>query len=91
MGKSSVPFKTNVKRPLQVPDKKTSDWPAKVPKDDDGYFFTPRSRPIRAYVVNEKKEKTKRFQWVLTWVAVIPLGFMILLWLALFFAELFTG
>jgi hypothetical protein len=90
MSKFSVPFKTNVNRPFRLPATKPSSRPARARKVNDGYWFTPR-HPITAYLVNEKKERKKLFQWILIWVAVIPLSFMIIVWLVLLFADLFAS
>jgi hypothetical protein len=91
MGKSRVPFKTNVNRSSRVPTAKPSGGPANVRNTNDGYWLSPRSRPIKAYLVDEKKERKKLSKWILIWTTGIPLSFMAMLWLVLLFTDLFTS
>jgi hypothetical protein len=90
MGKSRVPFKTNVNRLGSKPDADTLGKPAQSGKTNEGYWLRRQDRPIKAYLVNKEKEKKKLTKWILLWVVGIPLGVLALVWLFILIFDLFT-
>lgn len=90
MGKSSVPFKTNVNRPIRKSDEDALARLAKARKANEGYWVRPQDRPMKVRLVDDKKERKELSKWVVIWVVVVPLGFMAMLWLILLFADMFT-
>ena len=90
MGKSPIPFKTNVKRPAGKPDPNALKRPAQGGMANTGYWLRRQDRPIKAYLVNPEKERRKLAKWILTWVVAIPLSFMAVMWLILLIIDLFN-
>jgi len=90
MGKSRVPFKTNVNRPEGKSASGPLGQPVKPRKTNDGYWLRPQDRPIKAYLVNQEKERKKLTKWLLIWVVGIPIGVLALVWLFILVIDLFT-
>jgi len=90
MGKSSIPFKTNVNRPIRKPAADSLNRPAQSEITNTSYWLRRQDRPIKAYLVNPKKERNKLAKWILIWVVAIPLGFMAMMWLVLLIIDMFN-
>ena len=90
MKKTKVPFKTNVKTPPGDREFKPQRVPPLRGTASYGYWLPRRERPIRAVVVDPKKERRKLIRWLAVWVVLVPGGFLFLLWLFLFYFYLFN-
>ena len=89
MGKSKFPFKTNVKSPA---GKRSSvhqvNEPVRV-SAGFGSWEVRRDRPIKAVVVDPKKERMRKLRWLGFWIVLVPSTVMLLLWFSIFVYYLF--
>lgn len=85
MNKSRVPFKTNVNQRIPKAAVNPSNKPAQ-----SGYWLRSQDRPIRARVVNQRKERKQLAEWILVWVTAIPVGLIVTVWMGLLVFDMFT-
>ena len=90
MGKRKIPFKTNLDQPVG----KAPDTPSKKPipthsSTKGGIWIRRKNRPIKAKVVNKKKERSALLIWILKWVIAIPLSAYAIVWLFILMRDLF--
>jgi len=90
MVKSKVPFKTNVDQSIRKVTTPTSKRTGENPITKGGIWISRKNRPIKAAVVNPKKEKTRLIVWILKWVVAIPLFAYFLIWLVIMMTDLFN-
>lgn len=89
MGKRKIPFKTNLDQPVgKVPDT-PSKRPPHTHSTKGGIWIRKKNRPIRAKVVNKKKERAVLLKWILKWVIAIPVSAYALVWLFILMRDLF--
>ena len=89
MGKSKFPFKTNVK---SFSGERSSDHQASEPlrvSAGFGSWAMRRDRPLKAVVVDLKKERLRKLRWLAIWAVLVPGTIMLLAWFSLFFYYLF--
>ena len=86
MGKSKIPFKTNLNQ-IVVLDKagraRRADLAAR--------FRSSKPKPIRAAKVDVDKEKRNLIRWVLKWVLLLPLSAYVLMWLLVLLVDFFKA
>ncbi|MGA9574996.1 MAG: hypothetical protein WBS20_13735 [Lysobacterales bacterium] len=90
MGSSGVSFKTDFNPPVRKPATDTAYRPAQSERAQGGYWLRRQDRPIRARIVNPKKERNKLARWILIWAVGIPLAGISIAWLVLLIIDLFT-
>ena len=91
MGKSKIPFKTNIDQSIPRPAAKPTRRAVQDDITKGGIWIrTKKTRRIRAVVVNLKKERNLLIKGILIWVVAIPLGVYFLVWLLILMIDLFT-
>ncbi|NNE04347.1 MAG: hypothetical protein HKO64_10425 [Xanthomonadales bacterium] len=82
--------KTDLSELKRIPREDDFDWSDQYRGPPGGVWIVPRKkRRIRAFLVNERKERLLRCRWILTWVVAIPLAVYSSWWLLVFVKELF--
>lgn len=89
MGKRKTPFKTNLDQPVGKAPDEPSNGPLHTHSTKGGIWIRSKNRPIRAKVVNKKKERVVLFRWILKWVIAIPLSAYAAVWLFILMRDLF--
>jgi hypothetical protein len=92
MGKSKIPFKTNIDQSIPRPAARPTRTAAQDDITNGGIWIrTKKTRRISPVVVNLKKERSQLIEWILIWVVAIPLSAYILVWLLIVMIDLFTA
>lgn len=84
MGKSKIPFKTNVNQIVAL------DKAGRARRADlAARFLSSKPKPIKATKVDVDQEKRHSIRWVLKWILLLPLSALVLMWFLVFLVDLF--
>ncbi|MFT5139807.1 MAG: hypothetical protein ACI9H8_000263 [Lysobacterales bacterium] len=82
--------RSNLSRIKSITPEVFPDWSDQYRGPAGGVWIQPRKRRrIKAYLIDEKKEKSLRVKWLLRWACAIPLVIYGFWWLSFLFADLF--